>query len=114
MNMLNVLLAAPAQGGGSALPQMLIFGGMIVVMYFFMIRPQTKKAKMQKQFIENLKEGDKIVNIAGIHGKIKKFNDDGKTLVMEVAPGTTLTIERSTISMEYSAALNQPAANVKA
>ncbi|WP_291943462.1 preprotein translocase subunit YajC [Chitinophaga sp.] len=114
MTMLNVLLAAPAQGGGaSSLPSLLIFGGMFVVMYFFMIRPQTKKAKQQKLFIENLKEGDKIVTIAGIHGKVKKFNDDG-TMVLEVAAGTYLTIERSTISMEYTQQLQQRTTGVKA
>ncbi|WP_236652783.1 preprotein translocase subunit YajC [Chitinophaga vietnamensis] len=94
-------MAPQAGGGGSALPQMLIFGGMIAVMWLFMIRPQTKKAKLQKQFSENLKEGDKIVTIAGIHGKVKRINDDN-TLVIEVSAGTTLTMERSAISMEYT------------
>ncbi|MFB6453636.1 preprotein translocase subunit YajC [Chitinophaga sp. Hz27] len=112
--MLNVLLAAPSQGGGgNPMGSFLIFGGMIVVMYFFMIRPQTKKAKQQKQFIESLKEGEKVVTIAGIHGKIKKVNDDG-TLVIEVGPGTFLTMERSAISMEYTSQKNTPPAAPKA
>ncbi|MEC5146235.1 preprotein translocase subunit YajC [Chitinophaga sp. 212800010-3] len=111
MNILNILLMAPqggAQGGGNTWVSFLFFGGMIVVMWLFMIRPQTKKAKLQKQFIDNLKEGDKIVTIAGIHGKVKKMNDNN-TLVVEVSPGTNFTMERSAISMEYTQAQQKSA-----
>lgn len=87
---------------------LLFFGGMILVMWLFMIRPQTKKAKQQKQFIDNLKEGDKVVTIAGIHGKVKKINDNN-TLQLEVSAGTYFTIERSAVSMEYTSALNKAA-----
>ncbi|MGN8037286.1 preprotein translocase subunit YajC [Chitinophaga sp. 22321] len=106
MNILNIFLMTPpagGQGGGNSYISFLFFGGMIVVMWLFMIRPQTKKAKLQKQFIDNLKEGDKIVTIAGIHGKVKKMNDNN-TVLMEVSPGTSFTIERSAISMEYTQA----------
>ncbi|NLR62170.1 preprotein translocase subunit YajC [Chitinophaga polysaccharea] len=102
---------AGAQGGGSSMISFLFFGGMILVMWLFMIRPQTKKAKLQKQFIDNLKEGDKIVTIAGIHGKVKKINDNN-TILMEVSPGTNFVIERSAISMEYTSA-QQKAADTK-
>lgn len=85
---------------------LLFFGGMILVMWLFMIRPQTKKAKLQKQFIDNLKEGDKVVTIAGIHGKVKKINDNN-TLQLEVSAGTYFTIERSAVSMEYTSAVNK-------
>ncbi|CAL1517313.1 preprotein translocase subunit YajC [Chitinophaga sp. MM2321] len=112
MNMLNILLMGPSGGQGSnPTVSILFFGGMIVVMWLFMIRPQTKKAKLQKQFIDNLKEGDKIVTIAGIHGKVKKMNDNN-TVLMEVSPGTNFTIERSSISMEYTTA-QQKAAETK-
>ena len=76
--MLNILLmgAPGGQGGNGGMIQMLFFGGMILVMWLFMIRPQTKKAKAQKDFIGGLREGDKIVTIAGIHGKINKINPE--------------------------------------
>lgn len=100
----------PPAGGGSGgfggMGSLLFFGGMILVMWLFMIRPQTKKAKLQKQFIDNLKEGDKIVTIAGIHGKVKKIYDNN-TLQIEVSAGTFLTVERSAISMEYTNAVNK-------
>ncbi|WP_089915757.1 preprotein translocase subunit YajC [Chitinophaga sp. GbtcB8] len=113
--MLNILLMASpqgGQGGGSPMVSLLFFAGMIVVMWLFMIRPQTKKAKLQKQFGEGLREGDKIVTIAGIHGKIKKINDNN-TIQMEVSPGTFFTIERSAVSMEYTTAHNKPAEEKK-
>lgn len=115
-NFSNVLLMAPQAGGGQGgfggMGSLLFFGGMLLVMWFFMIRPQTKKAKMQKQFIDNLREGDKVVSIAGIHGKVKKINDNG-TLQVEVSPGTFFTMERSAISMEYTNAQNAKPAETK-
>ncbi|ASZ15106.1 preprotein translocase subunit YajC [Chitinophaga pendula] len=113
--MLNVLLMGGPQGAGggaSSMGSLLFFAGMILVMWLFMIRPQTKKAKLQKQFIDNLREGDKIVTIAGIHGKVKKINENN-TIQMEVSPGTFFTIERSAVSMEYTQA-QQKAAEAKA
>ena len=85
---------------------------MIAVFYFFMIRPQAKKAKQQKNFVNNLQKGDKIVTIAGIHGTVNKVNDDS-TLMLEVSPGSYIKIERSSISMEWTANINKPAAEVK-
>ena len=81
-------------------------GLMILVFYFFMIRPQAKKAKQQKQFITDLQKGDKIVTIAGIHGVINKMNEDG-TLSLEVSPGSYIKIEKSSISMEWTANINK-------
>ena len=82
---------------------------MILVFWLFFIRPQAKRAKNQKSFIENLGKGDKIVTIAGIHGTINKVNEDG-TLNIEVSPGSYLKIEKSAISMDWTAALNKPVA----
>ena len=87
----------------------LMIGGMILVFWLFMIRPQAKKAKEQKSFIENLKKGDKVVTIAGIHASIYKINEDG-TLQIEVNPGSYLKIEKSAISQEWSIAANKASA----
>lgn len=75
---------------------------MFVVIYFFMIRPQQKRAKNEKQFEADLKVGDKIVTKSGIHGKIAELADT--TIVIETMSGK-LKMERSAISMEMSAAL---------
>lgn len=91
----NLFLVAPQQGGnplGSFLPIILI----MVVFYFFMIRPQMKKAKEQKQFRESLRKGDRIVTIGGIHGKIIELEDT--TLIIETEGQGRLKIERSAVS----------------
>ncbi len=103
-----MLLQAPA-GGGTL--QLVLLGGMILVFWLFMIRPQAKKAKLAKQFQENLQKGDRIVTIAGIHGRVNKVNDDG-TIEMEVSPGSYMKIERSAISLEWTQNLNKSVAAV--
>jgi preprotein translocase subunit YajC len=85
-----------------------MMGAIILVFWLFMIRPQAKKAKDQKKFIENLQKGDKIVTIAGIHGTINKLNEDN-TLQLETSPGSYIKIERSAISMEWTAQINKTA-----
>ncbi|HEY1192915.1 preprotein translocase subunit YajC [Flavobacterium sp.] len=79
---------------------------MFVVLYFFMIRPQQKRAKNEKEFENNLKVGDKIVTKSGFHGKIAELAET--TVVIETMSGK-LKLERSAISLELSAALNKKA-----
>ena len=97
------LLQAPA-GGGSF--QFIFLGLMILVFWLFFIRPQAKKAKNQKNFVENLQKGDKVVTIAGIHGTINKVNEDA-TINLETSPGSYIKIEKSTISPEWTANVNK-------
>jgi preprotein translocase subunit YajC len=102
------------KGGSQGMfgPQIFILIAMILVFWLFFIRPQSKRAKNQKKFLEDLQRGDKIVTIAGIHGTINKVNDDS-TLNIEVSPGSYIKIEKSAISMDWTAALNKPAATEK-
>lgn len=110
-NLNSVLLAGNTQQGGGMV-QLVIMGAIILVFWLFMIRPQAKKAKDQKKFVDDMQKADKVVTIAGIHGTINKINEDG-TLQLEVSPGSYLKIEKSTISMEWTAAINKPAAEKK-
>lgn len=82
--------------------QFLPFILMFVVIYFFMIMPQQKRAKKEKAFESELKVGDKIVTKSGIHGRIAELSDT--TIILETMAGK-LKMERSAISMEMSAAL---------
>ncbi|MEZ7497671.1 preprotein translocase subunit YajC [Flavobacterium sp. Arc3] len=75
---------------------------MFVVIYFFMIRPQQKKAKNEKEFESTLKVGDRIITKSGLHGKVSELADT--TVVIETMSGK-LKMERSAISMEMSATL---------
>ena len=79
---------------------------MFVVLYFFMIRPQQKRAKNEKEFESSLKVGDKIITKSGFHGKVVELAET--TVVIETMSGK-LKLERSAISMEMSAALNKKA-----
>ena len=108
MQLLSIFLMTPDAGGkGGSSTTLIMMGLMILVFWMFMIRPQQKKAKKQKEFINNLQKGDKIVTIAGIHGTVNKINDDA-TLLLETSPGSYMKIERSAISMEMTANVNRP------
>jgi preprotein translocase subunit YajC len=110
--MVFLMLGQCGSGGGGGF-QFIFLGLMILVFWMFMIRPQAKKAKQQKQFLANLQKGDKIVTIAGIHGTINKLNDDGTTMMLEINPGSYIKIEKSSISMEWTANINKPPAPIK-
>lgn len=89
------------EGGiGSLLPFILMF----VVVYFFMIAPQMKRAKKEKKFITELKRGDKVITKSGLHGKIADLNDKDNSCVIETMSGK-LKFDRSAISMEMSSKL---------
>lgn len=109
MNLASIfLMLGQGDKGGGGL-QFIWIGGMILVFYFFMIRPQQKKAKQQKTFLKDLQKGDKVVTIAGIHGTVNKINDDG-TMSLEINPGSYIKIEKSSISMEWTANINKQVA----
>jgi preprotein translocase subunit YajC len=110
MTNLNFVLLQAPQGNGMF--SMIMMGGIILVFWLFMIRPQAKKAKDQKKFVDNMQKGDKVVTIAGIHGTVNKINEDN-TLQLEVSPGSYIKIERSSISMEWTAAINKVAVDKK-
>ena len=106
--MTSLVIFLQAQGPSNSYTFILL-GGMILVFWLFMIRPQQKKAKLAKTFQQNLQKGDKIVSIAGIHGTVNKINEDG-TVQMETSPGSYIKMERSAISMEWTQNINKPAA----
>lgn len=77
----------------------------VVVFYFFMIRPQMKKQKELKKFRENLQVGDKVVTIGGIHGKILEVADT--TVLLSCESSTKLRVEKSAVSMAFDESLAQ-------
>ncbi|CAM3680535.1 preprotein translocase subunit YajC [Mucilaginibacter galii] len=102
-----LLQATGAFGGlGGIVPMILI----IVVFYFFMIRPQVKKQKDQKKYVDELKKGDRIVTNAGIHGRIIDMND--LTFLIEIENGK-MRVDKAAISLDASKALNTPPAVAK-
>jgi preprotein translocase subunit YajC len=87
------LLAAQEQ---SIVPTLVMFGGIFLVMYFFMIRPQQKKQKEARKFRDNLKEGDNVITIGGVHGKVSDVSDTSVVVIVE--SGAKLRFEKSAIA----------------
>jgi len=83
-------------------PQLLFMVAIIGVFYFFMIRPQQKKAKDQKRFIEEIKKGDDVVTVAGIYGRIAEI--EGDTIILEVERGGRIKMSKAGISMDSTKA----------
>jgi len=104
MKIAMIQLAAEPQGGGMV--NLIMMGAIVIVFYFFMIRPQMKKAKEQKKYIEALKKGDQVLTIGGIYGKIVDVRDDA-TFILEVEDGSRMKISKNAVSNEASATLNQ-------
>lgn len=75
--------------------QLLMLGMMVIIFIFFFIRPQNKKRKELAEFRKNLKQGDKVVTIGGVHGKILEVTD---TTVLLSSEGTKIRFEKSAIS----------------
>ena len=90
---------------------LVIYGALFVVIYFFFIRPQTKKAKEQKNYIEQVQKGDKVVTTGGIHGKVVRVDDNA--FFIEVDNNVKLKIEKSAVSMELSKPLNNEPAKTE-
>jgi len=105
-----MLQAGGAPGGlfGGGTGSLLFMGAMFAVMYFFMIRPQQKRAKEQKKFADSMNSGEQVVTTGGIHGRINRTNEDG-TLQIEISRGTFMTIERAAVSMEMTATARKKA-----
>ena len=96
---------------GFGTQQLIMFGLIAVVFYFFMIRPQVKKQKDQKKYVTELKKGDKVVTTAGMHGRIAEVAET--TFLIETDGGGKIRFDKSAISLEASKALNTPPAVIK-
>lgn len=102
MNLMSILLQAPAAPGApSMLMQLIPFVLIIVVFYFFMIRPQMKKQKELKNFRDSLQKGQKIVTNGGIYGKITEIQET--TVSIEIAENVRVKIDKAAVIIDYSA-----------
>lgn len=106
-NLLTVLLMSPAQQGSqsnpwsSLIPLLLI----MVVFYFFLIRPQMKRQKELKNFRESLKKGDHIITAGGIYGKINNISDN--VITVDVGNNVLLKVDKSAVLRDTSDVQNQ-------
>lgn len=95
MNFLNMFLLQAPQQQGSTWSGLLMIVLIFVIFWLFFIRPQNKRAKEQQQFRENLKKGDKIVTIGGIHGKVEEVREN--TVLVSIDHDTKIEFEKSAI-----------------
>jgi preprotein translocase subunit YajC len=100
LNLLNVLLFAPPKEGDNPLMNFLPLILILVVFYFFMIRPQMKKQKEARQFREGLKVGDKIITTGGIYGKIAEVRE--QAVIIEVEDKMRLKVDKAALVRDPS------------
>jgi len=86
------------QVSSGAIQQVIFIVGMILVFYLFMIRPQQKKQKEQKNFLSELKKGDMVVTAGGMHGKIISVEEH--TIALEIDRGIKVTFEKGSVSKD--------------
>lgn len=97
-----MLLQAGAASGASSL---IMFGAMLLIFWLFIIRPQSKRQKEQKLFLDGLEKGEEIVTASGIIGRINKI--EGDTVTLEVSKQTYMRFTKSAISKEMTDALTR-------
>ncbi|MEC9377162.1 MAG: preprotein translocase subunit YajC [Candidatus Neomarinimicrobiota bacterium] len=89
--------AQPGQGGGG-IAAFLPFIVILAIIYFLMIRPQTKRQKEKETMRGELKKGDKIITMGGIYGTVQGFKEKGRLAVIKVDNNTNLTISKTAIA----------------
>lgn len=92
MTSITVLAAAGGEGLVTFLPIILI----VVVFYFLLIRPQQKRQRKQRELVNSIESGDRVVSIGGLYGTVTNVDED--VVRLEVAPGTTVTMAKQAIN----------------
>ena len=97
MSVAYALGTNPAGGqGGSQYMSIVMLVAIVGIFYFLMIRPQQKRAKEHKSFLENLKKGDKVITSGGLYGTITGITDDAITI--EIAEKVRVKVEKGTVA----------------
>jgi len=100
LNTLHLIAMTPQQGGnpeGGLLSTLIMFGLIIGIFYFLILRPQQKKQKERQRLLESVKKGDKIVTAGGLHGTVAGL--DEKTVLIQVADNVKMKFDRSAVAM---------------
>lgn len=93
------------QTSGTGMSSLIMFAMIFAVMYFFMIRPQIKKQKREKEYRSKLKKGDKVITIGGLHAKILDVKE--YYFIIETHGKNTLKIEKSAVSMDGESTIDR-------
>ena len=95
------------QVGSSGMSSLIMFGLIFAVMYFFMIRPQIKKQKNEREYRLALKKGDKVITIGGVHGKITDIKENTFIIEVHSGTGTKIKVEKTAVSMGGEVSVEQ-------
>ena len=99
--MFTMLQAAAQQPQGAGWSFWIMIAAMILIMWLFMWRPESKRRKQMQEFLKNLKKGDKVITAGGIHATVKEVKET--TLLIEVDSNVTLRIEKNMVVADPSA-----------
>ncbi len=107
MSTLNIfpILMAPKGGEGNPMSMLIFMGLIILIFYFFMMRPQIKKRKELQKFRNEMKQGDKVMTIGGIYGKINAVKEN--SIIIEVESGHLLKVDKNAIIKDSSGMMIQ-------
>ncbi|MFA7081430.1 MAG: preprotein translocase subunit YajC [Bacteroidales bacterium] len=103
MNLLSVLLTSFMGGGSgkdSGMSSIFMLVAIVVIFYFFMIRPQSARAKKEKQFREALQKGQRVITISGMHGKVVEVKET--SVILEIASNVNVEVEKSAVAIDLS------------
>jgi preprotein translocase subunit YajC len=93
----TILMSQPSQDGGPGLmSNLVLFGSIILIFYFMIIRPQQKRAKERQKLIDSMKKGDKVITSSGIYGTIAGL--DEKTVLVQIAENVKVKLDRGSIA----------------
>lgn len=93
----TLLMGQPNQGEGPGLmSNIILFGSIILIFYFMIIRPQQKRTKERQKLIESMKKGDKVITSGGMYGTVAGL--DEKTVLVEIADKIKVKLDRSAIA----------------
>ncbi len=90
------LAEGPAPEGMGAIGQLIFFAGFILIFYFLMWRPQSKRAKEHRDLIGGLGKGDEVIIGGGIAGKIRDVKDD--FIAVEIADNVEIKVQKAAVS----------------
>lgn len=103
---MNSTLLSEIANPNSFVHQLLLIGSIAVVFYLFMIRPQQKRQRELKSFLDTLKKGTPLVTLGGIHGTVYSVADDTVTLEIDTR-GAKLTVSKSAITLDDGSTTGQ-------